>query len=47
VRLDDLLNGYGIAHEYEIYDGDHLNRIAERLEKKVLPFFGRKLEAAK
>jgi S-formylglutathione hydrolase len=46
VRLHELLDGYGIAHEYEIYDGDHLNRIAERLEKKVLPFFGRTLAPA-
>jgi S-formylglutathione hydrolase len=46
VRLDELLNGYGIAHEYEIYHGDHLNRIAERLEKKVLPFFSKHLAFA-
>ena len=24
---------------YETYDGNHINRIAARLEKKVLPFF--------
>lgn len=43
VRLGELLDGYGIAHDSEIYDGDHVNRIAERLEKKVLPFFGKNL----
>lgn len=37
--LHKVLNDYGIAHTSEIYDGDHLNRVAERLEKKVLPFF--------
>jgi enterochelin esterase-like enzyme len=29
----------GIAHRYEEYDGDHRNRIGERVETKVLPFF--------
>lgn len=37
--LDQKLNNYGIPHAFEIYEGDHLNRIAERIEKKVLPFF--------
>ena len=41
--LDRILNSYEIRHEYETYDGDHINRIAERLEQKVLPFFGRTL----
>jgi S-formylglutathione hydrolase len=38
-----MLDEYGIAHGFEIYAGDHLNRIHERLEKKVLPFFGQHL----
>jgi S-formylglutathione hydrolase len=37
--LDKVLNDYVIPHVYETYEGDHINRIAERLEKKVLPFF--------
>jgi S-formylglutathione hydrolase len=37
--LDRILNDYGIRHTYETYDGNHVNRIAERLEKNVLPFF--------
>jgi S-formylglutathione hydrolase len=37
--LDEALTKYGIAHTYETYDGDHLNRIEERFEKNVLPFF--------
>jgi S-formylglutathione hydrolase len=37
--LDKILNDYAIGHVYETYDGNHINRIAERLEKKVLPFF--------
>jgi S-formylglutathione hydrolase FrmB len=39
-QMHALLDEYGIAHGYEIYDGDHLNRIHERLVSKVLPFFG-------
>jgi len=42
--LDGILRDYGIAHEAEIYQGDHVNRIEERLEKKVLPFFGKHLK---
>ncbi len=37
--LDGILNAYGIKHIYETYDGDHVNHIAERLEKNVAPFF--------
>jgi S-formylglutathione hydrolase FrmB len=37
--LDRILNAYGIKHIYETYDGDHVNHIAERLEKKAVPFF--------
>lgn len=38
-RLDQILTDYGIPHTYEAYDGDHLNRIAERIQTHVLPFF--------
>ena len=41
--LDGILDSYGIAHDYEIYGGDHVNRIDERLSAKVLPFFSRHL----
>jgi hypothetical protein len=41
--LDGILTNYGILHTSEIYEGDHVNRIAERLESKVLPFFGTNL----
>jgi len=37
--LDRILNDYDIAHVSEIYDGDHVNRIDERVASKVLPFF--------
>jgi S-formylglutathione hydrolase FrmB len=43
-ELHGVLEAYGIAHGYEIYEGDHLNRIEQRLTEKVLPFFGGRLE---
>nr|AQQ74666.1 hypothetical protein [uncultured bacterium] len=44
-QMHGLFDEYGIAHDYEIYEGDHLNRIHERLVGKVLPFFGRQFAA--
>jgi S-formylglutathione hydrolase len=41
--LDEALTRYGIPHDYETYDGDHLNRIEIRFEKNVLPFFAANL----
>lgn len=34
-----------IPHEYEEYDGDHTNRVRERIERNVLPFFSKNLAA--
>ena len=42
--MDKMLKDYGIAHDFEIYDGDHVNRVGERLETKVLPFFSAHLK---
>lgn len=42
--LSDLLGRYDIDHELEIYSpGNHVNRIAERVEEDVLPFFSEHL----
>jgi S-formylglutathione hydrolase len=41
--LDATLKGYSVAHVSEVYDGDHLNRIEERLVTKVMPFFSQHL----
>ena len=41
--LDEVLTLYKIAHTYETYDGDHINRVAERLETKVFRFFSETL----
>ncbi|MCM3869844.1 MAG: alpha/beta hydrolase-fold protein, partial [Pyrinomonadaceae bacterium] len=34
----------GIPHIFEVYDGDHGNRIRQRVETRVLQFFSEKLE---
>jgi hypothetical protein len=41
--LDGELNKYGIEHFFEIYEGDHVNRVAERIETKMLSFFSKNL----
>ncbi|MGK0238745.1 MAG: enterochelin esterase-like enzyme [Candidatus Pelagisphaera sp.] len=38
-RLHDLLETYQIPHMYESYEGNHINRIGERIRLKTLPFF--------
>jgi len=43
VTLHEILTAYKIPHEFEMYQGNHVNRVAERLETKTLPFFGREL----
>jgi enterochelin esterase-like enzyme len=43
-RLHELLEGYSIAHAYDVYDGDHVNRIHERLISKLMPFFSAQLK---
>ncbi|WP_343746561.1 alpha/beta fold hydrolase [Chitinophaga sp.] len=37
------LRRYGIEHSFEIYDGDHINRIGQRIGDKMLQFFSRSL----
>lgn len=48
VRADDeamhaALTKFGIAHDWELYVGDHGNRIGERFGTRVLPFFAKAL----
>lgn len=42
-RLDEALTRLGIEHTFEIYEGDHVNRIGERFRDEVLPFFSEQL----
>ena len=38
------LDKFGIEYDFELYEGDHGNRIAERIRTEVLPFFGEHLD---
>jgi enterochelin esterase-like enzyme len=43
--LDAMFTSYKLPHVFEIYDGNHVNHIADRVEKHVLPFFSKNLAA--
>jgi enterochelin esterase-like enzyme len=38
------LDRFGVKYQFELYEGDHGNRIAERIRTEVLPFFGEHLD---
>jgi enterochelin esterase-like enzyme len=44
-QLAESLTRLGITHTFEVYDGDHGNRIRERFETQVLRFFSQHLSA--
>ena len=37
------LTRFGVEHDWALYDGDHGNRIPERIRSELLPFFARHL----
>ena len=41
--LSEMLTQYGVEHEWETYEGDHINRITQRFEGSVLPFMSEHL----
>ena len=41
--LDKAMMQMGIQHTFETYEGDHTNRVPERIEMNVLPFFSKVL----
>ena len=46
-ELDQRLTAYGIAHVYEEYPGNHINHVGDRIETKMMPFFGTHLTGTK
>jgi enterochelin esterase-like enzyme len=46
-QMDQILTDFGVGHTFETYEGDHTNRVVERIEQKVLPFFSSQLTFAK
>ncbi len=45
--IHNELANFGIAHDWTIYDGDHVSKIGTRFDEVVLPFFARHLSKAK
>ena len=43
-EMDASLTQLGIPHKFETYEGNHMNRIKERFEGSVLPFFSENLK---
>ena len=41
--LDETLTRFDVTHTYETYEGNHTNKIPERFEQHVLPFFTKNL----
>jgi enterochelin esterase-like enzyme len=46
-QFDVALTQKGIPHNFELYDGDHTNHVASRIQYKALPFFSRNLKFSK
>lgn len=42
-ELHRLLDTYGIGNTFELYPGDHVSAVADRMQNHVLPFFSRNL----
>ena len=42
-RMHALLEAYKVEHTWETYEGDHGNRLPERIETRMVPFFSKHL----
>jgi enterochelin esterase-like enzyme len=42
-QMDQIMTDFGVVHTFETYEGNHTNRVPERIEMKVLPFFSNNL----
>lgn len=42
-KLHDVLDKYGIANSFEVYEGTHTSKVADRFQNHVLPFFSQNL----
>jgi enterochelin esterase-like enzyme len=42
-KLHDILDKYGIANSFEVYQGTHTSAVAVRFQNYVLPFFSKNL----
>lgn len=44
VAMHEELGRFGVKHDWTIYDGDHGNRIVQRYQELVVPFFSKHLK---
>jgi len=42
-KLHDALDKYGIANNFELYQGTHTSKVADRFQNHVIPFFSQNL----
>jgi enterochelin esterase-like enzyme len=42
-KLHDVLDTYGIANSFEVYQGTHTSKVADRIQNHVIPFFSKNL----
>jgi len=42
-KLHDALDKYGVANSFEMYQGTHTSKVADRFQNHVLPFFSKNL----
>lgn len=43
IKLHEVLDKYGIANSFELYEGTHTNRVADRFQNHVMKFFSKNL----
>jgi enterochelin esterase-like enzyme len=43
VKLHEALDKYGVANSFELYQGTHTSKVADRFQNYVVPFFSRNL----
>jgi hypothetical protein len=42
-EFDRILTLFKVPHSFETYPGNHVNRVAERVQMQALPFFSKNL----
>jgi S-formylglutathione hydrolase FrmB len=42
-KLHDVLDKYGVANNFEVYEGTHTSKVADRIQNHVIPFFSQNL----
>lgn len=42
-KLHDVLDKYGVTNSFEVYEGTHTSKVADRIQNHVIPFFSQNL----